>query len=138
MRSRGVVLSQPFSNDTVQGAEVFASIRRFIFSSFRISNEIKELGAQSRPMALGRLSAIHLSSAYRDQLKLLMDDLGNTAGHLDSLGWAAECGPLDDLLDECNTLESLWNILEIFSINAGSHCYFEIIRWLQVHHCCIS
>jgi hypothetical protein len=119
--------------DSLHGIQISAALRRFMFCSFRLSNEVKELETcGGKSVGLGRLSAIRLSAAYRDQLSILMADLGSVAGRLEQLGMASQCVALDDLLDQCNTLESLWNILEIFAINSASHCYFEMVRWLQV------
>lgn len=132
MRSDGMVLLQQACSLSSHAAEIAAAVRRFLFCTFRIGNDIKAFDSKT---VMGRLPAIHFSSSYRDQMKILMDDLGGIAGHLEQLGYAADCVALDDLLDQCNTLESLWNILEIFSINSGSHCYFEMIRWLQVMYC---
>lgn len=131
LRNREVVLPRQLTCSSQYASDIAGSVRRYLFCSYRITDSITNVVGDGSNMAIGRLSAIHFSSSYRDQLKLLMDDLGGIAGHLDSLGLAAKCGALDDLLDQCNTLESLWNIIEIFSINSGSHCYFEMIRWLQ-------
>lgn len=95
-------------------------------------NAIRDVSNCGSGPVLGRLSAIHWSSTFRDELKVLMDDLGGVAGYLESVGMTSKCAGLDDMLDQANTLESLWNVVEIFSINSAGHCYFEMVKWLQV------